>query len=104
MGKSTKVHEGPEAPASTAVFGLSFKENVLELPFTIYNLYLPLGESKILWEAIAMRKHIVCLVQDKNKDYILGNLTKRGIPKVLKKVPYRSFHHSGSCNLLQLLC
>ena len=104
MGKSTKVHKGPEAPASTAVFGLSFKENVLELPFTIYNWYLPLGESKILWEALAMRQHIICLVQDKNKDYILSNLTKRGIPKVLKKVPYRNFHHSCSCILLQLIC
>ena len=104
MGKSTKVHKGPEAPASTAVFGLSFKENVLELPFTIYNWYLPLGESKILWEALAMRQHIICLVQDKNKDYILSNLTKRGIPKVLKKVPYRNFHHRGKLQLISISC
>jgi len=59
MGKSTKAPKGSEAPASTTVSGLSFKENALELPFTIYNWYLPVGESKILWEAIAMRKHII---------------------------------------------
>src|SRR6266496_4736675 len=104
MGKSTKAPKGPEAPASTTVSGLSFKENRLEVPFTIYNWYLPLSESKIHWEAIAKREHIVCLVQDKNKDDILNILTKYGILKFLKKEPYRNFHHRCSCVTQQLIC
>ena len=104
MGKSTKVHKGPEARAPLAVICLSSKENALELPFTIYNWYLPLGKSKILWEALAMRQHIICLVQNKNKDYILGNPTKCGISKVLKKDPYRNFHHRGKLRLILIPC
>ena len=87
MGKSTKVPKGPEVPASTTVSGLSLKENRLELPFTIYNWYLPLSGSKIHWEGIAKREHFVCLVQDKNKDDILNILTKCGIQEFLEKEP-----------------
>src|SRR6266487_3931272 len=90
MGKSTK------APTSKTVSGLSFKENRLEAPFTIENWHLPMCESKIYWGAIAKREHIVCLVQDKNKDDILNNLTKYGILEFLKKELYRNFHHSCS--------
>src|SRR6266487_2446487 len=79
--------KGPEAPASTIVSGLSFKENRLEAPFTIDNWHLPMSESKIHWGAIAKREHIVCLVQDKNKDDILNTLTKCGILEFLGKEP-----------------
>src|SRR6266496_4888137 len=87
MGKSTKAPKGSEAPSSTTVPGLSFKEKRLEAPFTFYNWYLPLSESKIHWGAIAKREHIVCLVQDKNKDDILNTLTKCGILEFLEKEP-----------------
>src|SRR6266487_6369646 len=81
MGKSTK------APTSKTVSGLSFKENRLEAPFTIENWHLPMCESKIYWVAIGKREHIVCLVQDKNKDDILNTLTKCGILEFLEKEP-----------------
>ena len=85
MGKSTKAPKSPEAPASTTVSGFSHKENRLDVPFIIYNWYLPLSESNIHWGALAKREHIVCLVQDKNKDDILNTLTKYGILKFLEK-------------------
>ena len=85
MGKSTKAPKGSKAPASKTVSGLSFKENRLEAPFTIENWHLPMCESNIHWAAIAKREHIVCLVQDKNKDDILNTLTKCGILEFLEK-------------------
>ena len=87
MGKSTKAPKGSKASASKTVSGHSSKENRLEAPFTIEDWHLPMCESKIYWGAIAKREHIVCLVQDKNKDDILNTLTKCGILEFLEKEP-----------------
>ncbi len=75
MGKSTKVPKGPKAQASKDVSSLIFTKVRLEVPFTIYNWYLPLGGFNAYWGIKVKRKHIVCLVQDKNKDYILDKFT-----------------------------